>query len=96
MKYVMLSMLAFFFVACGGYNQGIVQQAEKGYLKFIGNTQDVKVVIDDGGEIALVDKNHVYQVKPGRHEVKAFRSGHLVLNRIVVLDNQTTMEIEIP
>ncbi len=96
MKHVLLPMLAFFLVACGGYNQGIVQQAEKGYLKFIGNTQDVKVVIDNGGEIALVNKDQVYQVKPGRHEVKAFRSGQLVLNRIVLLDNQTTMEIEIP
>ncbi|MCX6141882.1 MAG: hypothetical protein NTZ35_01555 [Ignavibacteriales bacterium] len=96
MRWKMLLLVSLFFSACGGYSEGVLQKAEKGYLKFVGNVQNVTVVIDGGDAISLEAKNQVYQVKPGRHEVKAMRDGQMILNRILVVDNQTTVEVEIP
>lgn len=96
MKWTMLLLLGIVFSACGGYTEGVVQKAEKGYLKFVGNVQNVTVVIDGGESISLEAKSQVYQVKPGRHEVKALRGGQVILNRSIVVDNQTTVEVEIP
>jgi hypothetical protein len=96
MKSKMLLLSVLVFSACGGYTEGVVQKAEKGYLKFVGNVQSVTVVIDNGDSISLEATSQAYQVKPGPHEIKAMRGGQLILNRSIVVDNQTTVEVEIP
>jgi hypothetical protein len=88
--------IALFITSCGGYNEGIVQRAEKGFLKFVGDTKTAIVAIDDAEGFPLDSKTEVYQVKPGKHSIKIYKDNQLVVNRIVLVDNQTTMEIQIP
>jgi hypothetical protein len=38
----------------------------------------------------------LYEVKPGRHAVKVYRNNELVVDRTVIVDNQTTFEVDIP
>ncbi len=90
---ILLSML---FAACGGYNEGIIQKSEKGFIKFTGNTTQIVLKIDDGTPFQYDIKNPVYQVKVGKHTVQVIRDDEVIVNRIVLIDNQTTMEIEVP
>jgi len=90
---VLLSML---FIACGGYNEGIVQKSEKGFIRFTGNTSQVILKIDDGIPFQYDNMNPVYQVKTGKHTVQVIRNDEIIVNRTIIIDNQTTMEIEVP
>jgi hypothetical protein len=89
-------LVSLFIISCGGYNTGIVQKTEKGFFKFVGNINSVTVAIDDGEGLSLDPKTEVYQVKPGKHSIKIYRNNQLILDRVVIVDNQTTMEIQIP
>jgi hypothetical protein len=97
MKHIFLAVLvALFFAACGGYNEGIVQKSEKGFLKFTGNTAYIVLKIDDGVPFQFDKEKPVYQVKPGKHIVQVIRNDEVIVHRTVLIDNQTTMEIEVP
>jgi hypothetical protein len=90
---VLLSVL---FTACGGYNEGVVQKSEKGFLKFTGKTAQIAVKIDDGTPFNYDTKNPLYQVKPGKHLVQVIRSDEIIVNRTVFVDDQAILEIEVP
>lgn len=88
--------------ACG-YQDGIIQKGEKSFIKFTGNLENVSVQIDDMNQFALTTKaedgfayNKLYQVSPGKHSLKVYRDGSLIVNRILFLDNQATAEVIIP
>ena len=89
-------ILSFVLMSCGGYNETVTQKTEKGQIKFIGNVLQTSVSIDDG-EMFVIDKiDLVYQLKPGKHNIKAYKNDQLVVNRDVILDGNVIMEIEIP
>jgi len=80
--------------ACG-YIEGTVQKAEKSYIVFLGDMEQVIVQIDDR-ESFTPSAGKQYQISPGKHTVAAFKKENLVLKRIILLENQVTTEIRIP
>jgi hypothetical protein len=96
MKYIIFVGLAFSLVSCYRYNTGVVQKSEQGYIKFIGSYDTLKVVIDNGESIVHRDKNRLYQVLPGNHEVKVYRNDKLVVDRVLFIDDKMTMEVNVP
>lgn len=82
-------------VGCGGYNTGTIQKAEKGFIKFSGNTFDIKVSIDNGTQFAIEKTVDQYELTPGKHFVKVYRDNKLLVDRVIIIDNQTTFEIEV-
>jgi len=80
--------------ACG-YIEGTVQKAEKSYIVFLGDLEQVTVQIDDS-ESFTPSAGKQYQISPGKHTVAAFKKENLVLKRIILLENQVTTEISIP
>ena len=80
--------------ACG-YIEGTVQKAEKSYIVFLGDMEQVRVQIDDR-ESFTPSAGKQYQISPGKHTVAAFKKENLVLKRIILLENQVTTEIRIP
>ena len=96
MKSLLILLVTFVFVSCGGYNTTTAQKTERGFLKFTGKMEQVRITIDDVELSLSENKEAVYQVKPGNHEVKAFRSGQLIVDRTLFVDDQATMEVEIP
>lgn len=95
-KYFFALMLAFLLASCGGYNETITQKADKSYLKFVGVTTEATVTIDGGEAFKLNPKIEVYQLTPGKHRVTIYRNNQLVVDRNIILDNQATMEVQIP
>jgi hypothetical protein len=107
MKKVLLIVAACFaFVACG-YQEGVVLKAERSYLKFTGNWPNATVQIDamqpfdlrppgPSNDPKTSPDNTLYQVSPGRHRITVTRGGNVVVDRVLILENQVTMEVQIP
>lgn len=93
-KFLVLLSVVIFIFACG-HTEGIIQKAEKGFIVFTGNLENVKIQIDDLEPFIPFPKRH-YQLSPGRHTLSAHRDGILLLNKVVILENQVTTEIKIP
>lgn len=95
-KIIMLIFFLNLFTSCGGYREGVIQKTEKGQIKFIGNTIEASVSIDNGELFKIGKIDALYQIKPGLHLIKIYKKDQLVLNRNVYVDNGVIMEIDIP
>jgi hypothetical protein len=106
--FLCLSLLLLF--ACG-YKEGVIQKSEKSYLKFVGNWQNAQIQIDDLKQFKLDDYSgkdnesgtkkeppepKLYQLSPGKHDIKIFKGGVMVVDRKLLLENQAIMEVFIP
>lgn len=96
MRIHVMLFLAVMGVSCGGYNEGVVLKADKAYVVFKGNLTAVKIRIDDAKEFAPDPEVQRYELKPGKHTIQVRRNDQLVVNRVLVLDNQVTMEVDVP
>lgn len=108
-KYLLLFCSLLLITSCG-YKEGIIQKSDKSYFNFIGDVKNVSVqidsaepftlgslVVDDDGKERIVNKkNKLYQVAPGKHNLKVYRNGQLVINRVLFLDNNVIKEVQIP
>ncbi len=94
-KFLILLLLGALFIFACGHQEGIIQKAEKSLIFFSGNLENVKIQIDETEPFTPSYGKH-YHMLPGRHTLMAYRDGNLLLNKIIVLENQVTMEIRIP
>ncbi len=103
MKKIILLLLGILILYACGYQEGIVQKGGKSFIKFTGNWENVTIQIDDMNQFVLkswseggADDNKLYQISPGKHSLKVYRDGNLIVNRLIFIDNQTTAEVIIP
>jgi hypothetical protein len=95
-KNILILLLSIFLFSCGGYNSGIIVKDSKGYLKFMGNTDGISVSIDDAPAFKLERDVELYELNPGNYNIKVYRDDIVVVNRTIIVDQQTTYEIEVP
>ena len=105
MTRVAVALLACCVLGACGYQEGVIQKAEMSYLKFIGNWANAVVQIDEMPPFELKPSpnstnptllNTLHQVSPGRHRIVVTRGGNVLVDRVVLLDNHATMEVQIP
>lgn len=105
MKKVLLAIVACLVLSACGYQEGVIQRAERSYLKFTGNWPNAVVQIDSMQSFTLTPPtgdskpspdNTLYQLSPGRHRIRVTRGGLVVVDRVVILENQVTMEVQVP
>lgn len=111
MKKIIFLCLALMVLFACGYKEGVIHKYDKSYLKFVGNWQRAQVQIDDLKQFKLDDyfnrdtesgykketpEPKLYQLAPGKHEIKVFKDGGIVVKRILLLENQAIMEVFIP
>ena len=98
MRFITLFLIVSFLISCAAHQEGIIQQADRSYIMFTGNVKEVTVQIDDEKPFQLEGEKRktLYQIRPGKHTVKAFRRSELIVKRLLFLDNQMTMEVLIP
>jgi hypothetical protein len=84
------------YVSCGGYKTGVVEKESSGYLKFIGDTSNVVIKIDDLAEFSLTPETDLYKIAPGQYTISVFRGDALLIKRIVIIQATNTFELEIP
>jgi hypothetical protein len=94
MKINILLFLFFLLLTSCGINEGITQKAERGYIEFTGNLSGAVAQIDnlEPFQISL----NIYQISNGKHRVKVFRGSKLVVDRLLFIDDQTRLEVQIP
>ena len=103
-KLILSGLLLLSIVSCG-YYEGVVQPTPKSYLAFIGNTRGSVAVIDDAitlnldKELQETDgrgKTDLFQIAPGKHKVIVTRMGREVVNRVIIVADGATKEIQVP
>lgn len=94
MRFIILLLVTSLIFACG-YTTGTIQKAEKSFIVFSGNLENVKIHIDEL-EPFIPSKGRHYEMAPGKHTLLAYREGKLLLKRIIILENQVTTEIKVP
>ena len=95
LKYI-ISLILILTASCStAIDTGVVQRAELSYLKFIGDTNNVYIKIDDSELISLsdFDKNSLFRVDKGKHFLKVYRDNELIINRVIFIEDHATMEI---
>jgi hypothetical protein len=102
---LLFSGLLFLSIVSCGYYEGVVQPTPRSYLVFIGNTNGATAVIDGtitlnlDKELLTTDegaKTILFQVAPGKHKVIVTRMGREIVNRVIILADGATKEIQIP
>ena len=88
-------ILGFMFILACGHSEGTIQKADKSFILFSGNLENVKIHIDDLEPFAPLTGKH-YQLRPGQHYVTAYRGETLLVDRKLFLEDQVTTEINIP
>lgn len=99
-RWVVVALCCCFFAGCGGYGEGVEQPAERSYLKFSGDLRNVMVKIDDRAPLSLAERGAgqsvVHRISPGTHRIKVYRADEVIMERILILENQVTREVQIP
>ncbi len=82
---------------CAGH-QGVVLRDGNAYVLLKGDCAGVSLQIDENALIRVVGEcNDIkYSVMPGRHVVKLYRDGKMILERLVFLGSNETCEVTIP
>jgi hypothetical protein len=93
---IIILVAALILTSCGGYNTGVVQKDHKGFIKFTGNTTGVSVEINSESKFELDPETEVYELYPGQYNVKVYRNNNLVVDRTIIIEGETTYEIEVP
>lgn len=101
MRTLLLSLflvLPFMLSACGGYKAGVIIEKNTSYLVFSGNAKGAFYSVDNGDWIEIVGtgKNELYPLQTGKHKIQVKRDGVIVVDRVVLLSDQNTKEIEVP
>jgi len=103
-KYITMGLLLAVIVSCG-YYEGIVQPTPKSYLSFLGNTDNAVAIIDEKITLDLDKelrgsengkKKVLFQIAPGKHKVIVTKRGQEIVNRIIIVGDGATKEIQVP
>ena len=103
-KPILLSLLLFSIIGCG-YYEGVVQPTPRSYVAFVGNTGGAVAVIDDAITLNLDkelkemdgrEKTVLFQISPGKHKVIVTRMGQEIVNRIIIIADGATKEVQVP
>ena len=107
MKKIIILLFILLSVTSCGLREGVVQKAEKSYIQFTGNWENAIIQIDNLEPFVLEstydshsEQNKkpplIYQLSPGKHNLKVTRDDKLLINRVLFLDSQSKMEVIVP
>ncbi len=94
---LLLTVLALLNFAGCGYREGTLVKDPVSYLWFTGNITQANVIIDDKKPFELTKEGLVYyQITPGTHRIIVKKGEEVVVDRVLIIGNETTKEIQIP
>jgi hypothetical protein len=106
---VSISLILLILTSCG-YREGVLQKEPVSYLWFTGNVDKAMVSIDGGAPFALQTSGYAqdnssgsseakfihYKLSPGKHSITVTRDGQIIVDRVLILENENTREIQVP
>ncbi|QOY55253.1 hypothetical protein HUE87_03180 [Candidatus Sulfurimonas marisnigri] len=98
MRYFLISLVllsSLYFSGCG-YKEGVSADDQRSFLYFSGDTSGVTVFVDDSkGFTVKSGRDNQYKIKPGKHTVRIYRDGNLIVNREIYVGDNIAKEIGI-
>jgi uncharacterized protein YcfL len=90
-------ILALLLGGCASH-QGVVLKDGKANLQLSGQCEGVSLQIDDNDSIAVAGdcEDSIFSVTPGRHVVKLYRNGKMILERLIYFSSGETSEVTLP
>jgi len=95
-RFLILIASVILFTSCGGYNYGVLEKESAGYIKFLGNITNASVEIDESIQFNINPETELYKLTPGKYNLKVYRNNNLVVERIIIIQSQNTIEVEVP
>ncbi len=82
---------------CGGYQTGVVSEAQKSYLFFNYEAQGSEYSVDDSAwyKIEKTGETELYPTIPGKHRIKVRKQGVIVVDKMVLLGDGISKEIKV-
>jgi hypothetical protein len=102
LAHILLICLVFAILTACSYHEGVVQTADKSFLKFTGSVEGAVVQVDQNAPFALSAYQAnppyytVYQISPGKHHIVIRREEVTVVEQIIYIGNGETREVVIP
>lgn len=79
-----------------GYKEGVSTGAQKSYLYFTGNVEDIQVSVDGAQTFSVQEgRDNQYEIKPGKHMVLVYKNGAVVVKREIYVGDGVAKEIEV-
>ena len=81
------------FSGCG-YKEGVATGDRAAYLYFTGNTDNVTVSVDGAAAFEVKPgRDNQYKIQPGKHSVRVYRAGNLIVDRDIYVGDGVAKEI---
>jgi hypothetical protein len=82
---------------CGSTTTGTISHEPVSYLRLAGVTEGHTAVVDDLPPVPLVPKKQqaTLQVAPGKHRIRVYRDGAVLVDRTILVSDLQTLEIPI-
>lgn len=94
MRHIMIAIAALLLFAGCGYKEGAATGEKAAYLYFSGNTENVTVSVDSGRQFGVEPgRDNRYRIAPGKHDVRVFRNGTLIVDREIYVGDGVAKEI---
>lgn len=95
---IVVLFAAFTILTGCGYKEGVKNEAQKAYLYFTGNTQNVEIKVDDNSFMLTkqMRPDDLFQITPGKHTVIAIRDNQVILQKDIYVNNGISKEIQLP
>ncbi len=89
--------LAVWLSACSS-SSGTLSRAPIGFVELSNVSRPLTVVVDDQNELEVPAqrKPATLQIAPGKHRVRIWSDGTLIVDRVVLVGDQQTLQIQIP
>jgi uncharacterized protein YcfL len=94
---VPLVILALLLGGCASH-QGVVLNDGKAKIQLSGQCEGVSLQIDENDLITVVGdcEDSIFSVTPGRHVVKLYKNGKMILERLIYFSSGETSEVTLP
>jgi hypothetical protein len=100
--YILLICIVAVMLTSCTYHEGVVQSADKSFLRFTGSIEGANVQVDQSTPFVLsvtqVNPPYyaVYQISPGKHYIIVQKEDVTVVQQIIYIGNGETKEVVIP
>jgi hypothetical protein len=94
-----LAVLLFLSGWSGCYStSGTLSREPRAYLNIIGGGVSVTAAVDDlpTQTLVLSPKGQRLQVSPGKHRIRISRGNYTLVDRVILVSDDQTLEIEVP
>jgi hypothetical protein len=90
---IALAMALMFVTGCG-YKSGVSTGEQEAFLYFTGKVKGATVSVDGGEPFAVkAGRDNQYKIKPGKHSVKVYSGGKVVVDREIYVGDGVAKEI---